>query len=93
MNGLDGIVENEQAGQAEQGVPEQRSDGADRFRRGLYTHWQRSATYPTFVSFDLWFMLGSAALLTLVVVLRTSLGRAWGAALLAGYAIYLALVV
>lgn len=48
---------------------------------------------PTFLSFDLWVMLAAAALLTLLVVRRRSLGRAWGVALLSGYAAYLALVV
>ncbi|MCB9913927.1 MAG: PSD1 domain-containing protein [Planctomycetes bacterium] len=28
------------------------SDGGDRFRRGLYTFWRRTAPYPTFVAFD-----------------------------------------
>ncbi len=28
------------------------SQGSDRFRRGLYTIWRRSAPYPTFVAFD-----------------------------------------
>lgn len=28
------------------------SDGDDRYRRGVYTFWRRSAPYPTFVSFD-----------------------------------------
>ncbi len=28
------------------------SEDGDQFRRGLYTHWQRSATYPTYINFD-----------------------------------------
>lgn len=28
------------------------SDGPDRYRRGLYTIWRRSAPYPSFVAFD-----------------------------------------
>lgn len=28
------------------------SKDGGQFRRGLYTHWQRTATYPTFVNFD-----------------------------------------
>ncbi len=28
------------------------SDGADRWRRGLYTFWRRTAPYPTFMLFD-----------------------------------------
>jgi hypothetical protein len=29
-----------------------RSDGEDRWRRGLYTHWKRSAPFPMFAAFD-----------------------------------------
>lgn len=29
------------------------SEGEDRYRRGLYTHWKRSALYPSMVAFDL----------------------------------------
>jgi hypothetical protein len=29
-----------------------RSEGADLFRRGLYTFWRRSAPYPAFLNFD-----------------------------------------
>jgi hypothetical protein len=28
------------------------SDGPDRYRRGLYTFWRRSAPYPSFMTFD-----------------------------------------
>jgi hypothetical protein len=28
------------------------SDGSDRYRRGLYTFWRRSAPYPSFMTFD-----------------------------------------
>ena len=35
---------------------------------------------PAFLVFDLWVMLGAAGLLTLFVVGRRSLGRAWGTA-------------
>lgn len=28
------------------------SEGPDRYRRGLYTFWRRSAPYPSFISFD-----------------------------------------
>jgi hypothetical protein len=28
------------------------SSGEDRYRRGIYTIWRRSATYPAFVNFD-----------------------------------------
>ena len=28
------------------------STGPDRYRRGIYTFWRRSAPYPTFVNFD-----------------------------------------
>lgn len=28
------------------------SEGADRYRRGLYTYWRRTAPYPSFMSFD-----------------------------------------
>lgn len=28
------------------------SKNGDQFRRGLYTHWQRTATYPMYVNFD-----------------------------------------
>ncbi len=28
------------------------SDDGDQYRRGLYTHWQRTATYPMYVNFD-----------------------------------------
>src|SRR5439155_4660200 len=28
------------------------SDGEDRYRRGIYTIWRRSATYPAFMNFD-----------------------------------------
>jgi mono/diheme cytochrome c family protein len=28
------------------------SKGADLYRRGLYTYWKRTSTYPTFVNFD-----------------------------------------
>ncbi|MBI1390341.1 MAG: DUF1553 domain-containing protein [bacterium] len=30
----------------------QMSDGGDQYRRGLYTHWQRTAPYPAFIAFD-----------------------------------------
>ncbi len=43
--------------------------------------------------FDLWVMLAAAALLTLLVLQRRSLGRVWGMAFLASYALYIALVV
>lgn len=48
---------------------------------------------PAFLDFDLWVMLGAAGLLSLFVVRRRPLGRAWGAALIGAYAIYLAVVV
>ncbi len=28
------------------------SEGEDRYRRGIYTFWRRSAPYPSFVAFD-----------------------------------------
>ena len=28
------------------------SEGADRYRRGIYTFWRRTAPYPSFVNFD-----------------------------------------
>jgi len=28
------------------------SEGADRYRRGLYTYWKRAVPYPTFMTFD-----------------------------------------
>jgi hypothetical protein len=28
------------------------SQGADRYRRGIYTFWRRTAPYPSFVAFD-----------------------------------------
>lgn len=28
------------------------SEGYDKYRRGLYTHWRRTATYPAFVNFN-----------------------------------------
>jgi cation:H+ antiporter len=46
----------------------------------------------SFLSLDLWVMLGVAGLLTLFVVQRRSLGRAWGAVFLGGYVAYLVVI-
>jgi cation:H+ antiporter len=47
---------------------------------------------PQFLRFDLWVMLGASLLLIPFVFLKVDINRLWGAALAAGYGVYVMMV-